>query len=474
MKKLIFTIVIILIASTAHAANWYVDNAVSVSGDGTSWATAWKNLTNITRVTAGDTVYISGGSTGNTQTYAVPTGAWQPTGGSLGNPITYQIGQDAGHNGTVIFTIPSGTNPWLYLDTSQSNLVISGDAGDGAQHFKITNEACAGYGCVDGNLGRANHVRISYVNFQTQGSIMYFWNNGGSGYATGLEIDHNVMDADPSADHLIFIAPACTGYGQNWIHDNVMTGLTLSNGLGVDFIQDGFGCLDIYNNWFHSSVGAYTSGQHQDGYQSISNVQYLKIYNNRFTNISNYAIYIEGAASGSNGANLMFYNNQIEYTDSAFGSGGHQGIAIGPHVGGLSWTNVLVANNTFVDYVGSWCIAVRDPGPYSPPVTWTNVRVINNICWNGSGNIIDTGVTNLDNITSKTGTHFVRYTEFSLTNDMHLLGADTTFGGQGANLSSDFTTDKDGYARQATGAWDIGAYEYSGLRPDPPQNLQVQ
>ncbi|HLX96783.1 MAG TPA: hypothetical protein VKU37_13650, partial [Verrucomicrobiae bacterium] len=52
------------LAVKATAATWYVDSTVGASGTGTSWATAWKALSNITGVKAGDTVYISGGPSG--------------------------------------------------------------------------------------------------------------------------------------------------------------------------------------------------------------------------------------------------------------------------------------------------------------------------------------------------------------------------------------------------------------------------
>ncbi|HLX96280.1 MAG TPA: hypothetical protein VKU37_11105, partial [Verrucomicrobiae bacterium] len=61
---------------SAGATTWYVDSTVSASGTGTSWATAWKALSNITGVKAGDTVYISGGPSGSSQTYSVSS--WAP------------------------------------------------------------------------------------------------------------------------------------------------------------------------------------------------------------------------------------------------------------------------------------------------------------------------------------------------------------------------------------------------------------
>src|SRR5262252_4935787 len=55
---------LIFLASSLQAATWYVDGSVSSSGDGRSWSTAWKSLSNVSGVGAGDTVYISGGPSG--------------------------------------------------------------------------------------------------------------------------------------------------------------------------------------------------------------------------------------------------------------------------------------------------------------------------------------------------------------------------------------------------------------------------
>src|SRR3989338_5220800 len=82
--------------------SWYVDNAVSSSGDGTSWANAWKSFANIiwSRIQPGDTLYISGGATEKTYTDGLSVEA----SGNEGRPITIAV--DASnplHNGKVIF-----------------------------------------------------------------------------------------------------------------------------------------------------------------------------------------------------------------------------------------------------------------------------------------------------------------------------------------------------------------------------------
>jgi hypothetical protein len=103
--------------------------------------------------------------------------------------------------------------------------------------------------------------------------------------------------------------------------------------------------------------------------------------------------------------------------------------------------------------------------------------VANNAIINGAGVALQGNTTStvLDNpmvSTVQAVADFVQYVVGSTTNnDYHLLFTATSLIGQGANLSSYFTTDMDGNARASTGNWDIGAYAYSTntvVVPNPP------
>ena len=93
-------------------AKWYVDNAVGTSGNGTSWATAWKNFTDIvwSSIQPGDGLYISGGSTSKTYSEVM----WLTKGGSAGLPITISGGLEAGHNGTAIIDGGNSRDTGIY------------------------------------------------------------------------------------------------------------------------------------------------------------------------------------------------------------------------------------------------------------------------------------------------------------------------------------------------------------------------
>src|SRR5689334_2498627 len=112
------TVVLVALATSVHGKDFYVDSAASGLGNGASWNDAWTRLELINGVAPGDTVYISGGPAGGSQTYRPASlganfpGIWVPKSGSPGLPIRYAVGQDVSHNGTVVFS-GSGQYYWL-------------------------------------------------------------------------------------------------------------------------------------------------------------------------------------------------------------------------------------------------------------------------------------------------------------------------------------------------------------------------
>ncbi|HTQ49309.1 MAG TPA: hypothetical protein VMJ12_01265, partial [Candidatus Acidoferrales bacterium] len=80
MKKLFYLISVLTLATKSLATTWYVDSSAAGTHNGTSWANAWTSLSQISGVSAGDTVYISGGAGGSSHTYSVSN--WKPAGGN--------------------------------------------------------------------------------------------------------------------------------------------------------------------------------------------------------------------------------------------------------------------------------------------------------------------------------------------------------------------------------------------------------
>lgn len=72
----------------ARGATFYIDGTVSTNGDGTSRATAWKEMSNVvwSSVSAGDTIKIAGATYQSELTFT--------KGGTAGNPITVMVDDD--------------------------------------------------------------------------------------------------------------------------------------------------------------------------------------------------------------------------------------------------------------------------------------------------------------------------------------------------------------------------------------------
>jgi pectin methylesterase-like acyl-CoA thioesterase len=62
-RVIILSAFIVFYSAAAAASDWYVDGAVASSGDGTSWATAFKTITEgINGASAGDAIHVAVGT----------------------------------------------------------------------------------------------------------------------------------------------------------------------------------------------------------------------------------------------------------------------------------------------------------------------------------------------------------------------------------------------------------------------------
>ena len=456
MKKLLLSLTLCALAlflcPAAQAATWYVDSTATGSNNGTSWANAWTNIDQINGVGVGDVVYISGGPSGSTRTYTM-TNYWKPAGGTVSSRITYQIGQDAAHNGTAIFNAVTPGATWIDLsnETPSSNINISGDAGDGLMHFKLVGYGSAIYS------DKVSNFHISYIDASSgigDGGALFENPN-----PSGVEIDHwNVLVSDMNADRFMF----ALFNGSTWdaggsIHHCTIKVPTLANGVGADALQWVGSGFSIHDNLIIGYLANYTGNQHQDGWQAGGG-SYIKIYNNTFVGISNYAIYGESAGGGY--SHVRVYNNIV------YGPGGG-GIVFSSSQLDATMDDVLIANNIVVDDVSQPYVFIF----YGKTITGANDAVRNNISVNNNNSsdywIDDPRIANTNNVqltSTQAAADFVNYTPNNWSNDdLHLRSAASALINAGVSLSSYFTTDKDGNARPSTGPWDIGAYEYVPL-----------
>lgn len=468
-KRWICGVAVVLLSTagqSAIAANWYVDSAVGTSGNGQSWASAFKDFSNISwsAIKPGDTLYISGGSTSKTYRSPLKIGA----SGTATSKISVRAGQDAGHNGTVIL---DGT----YIDA-------------------------ASYVTIDGSVGTNSRIKIQNVSDSNKDNGWAIFGNGKVGltvryititncnnginltYGDAFEIDHNSITVKGDVGIRSFANPS-RGWVQNTnlIHDNMLTGLNYNG--GPDILQPGWS-TNIYNNTFRNVVDAsVVPGQHPDNIQMGG--RYVKVYGNTFIDVGDSNIDYDAQASGEI-QDVYIYNNKFQQLNNLDQSPEYiRMYSTGKAIN--TFANVKILNNTFID---------------SRPTRTSGGQLIG-LSWNygtgaGAGNEIrnNLAVGTLNNIEYKFGgSSFVAaysnniYPQKQSLDPNGIVGvpsldsnfvptsSDTLARDHGTTLSY-FSTDKLGTARPQGSAWDIGAFEYSSNSSTasllPPSNLRLQ
>lgn len=459
--------VVILSAAcqSAIAANWYVDNAVATSGNGQSWAGAFNSFSTISwsGISAGDTLYISGGTTSKTYSSSLVIGK----SGTSSNRVTVRVGQDAGHTGTVIF---DGANIQVY----QNYITIDGRL-NGVANLQIKNVTSSDKDNswaieAGGSIG----LILRYV------KVMNCNNGVNLTYGNSYEVSNSSMTARGDAVIRGIMTPL-SGWDANKIHDNFLE--SLFNGGGPDGIQVG-NSTSIYNNTFKVTVDASAlTSQHTDNLQLAGSN--IKIYGNEFINIGDSNIDYDAWSDGIV-ENVYIYNNLF-----------HMVTNIDPYPDFIrvystgaqlnSFSNFKVLNNSFID----------------DRTTRTGVGQLigfgfANGTGAGSGNEIRNnlfrGTQNMAINRDTGGSQFVMafsnniYPQAQTLDPSGKIGvpsldanfvprsSDTLARDQGTTVSY-FSTDKLGTARPQGSAFDVGAYEYSGNNSSAllqPRNLRLQ
>lgn len=433
--------------TSAQAATYYLDCAVASSGNGSSWATAWKNFSNISGLNPGDTVMISGGSTSQICT----TGDYNSVSGTQASPITYQVSSDAGHNGTL--TINATGAHFIYASAGQGIgqwNTWNGSVG-GAIHLIINAGSTAVY-----NADSSKGIVLKYIQFN--GGQLALWGSSNTEIAHILWIDQQSIHLS-DGDAVQCPNGGAASYTTNLIHDStfMLNQHRANDGLGTDGFK---WCahVSIYNNQILGVLySGYSDGQHQDGTQSYDD--YVALYNNYIENMQNYGIYGDPHDSGSTTVHhWRIYNNIINGFAS---SGASQGVAIGCENVQCDENDIIVANNTVVNE--PQCITMGNDT--IPPTFSGPVYVVNNLCYGTPlGHVTGvSGITTSNNTTGTSGISFVN-PQTNAAGDWHLLSNSPSVIGQAISpsyLTSVYTADKDGNSRPS-GAWDIGAYELGG------------
>ena len=521
MKKILIIFLYLLISSPLFAEDLYVRPANDCSGspcgatNGSDWDNAFNGFSDISwgagagSVSDGDTLYLSGGAT--TATYSSGSAGTELTIGSSGSSnvsrVTLTVSTaDPDHDGTAIIQCTQGSGsqqPKGIVGANLEFITISGV--DSNKHIRITG--CINPGNKDNGLG----VEL-YGNVYPSGNIVEYvqvdaCNNGVNISGEDSELRYSSV-TDIRGDYAVRTgANGSEAFDLLSVHNNtIQTNVDYAGtGYGPDGIQPTSDGVSVYNNIIYAADGTAYGGQHNDMVQNSAD--HTKVYNNSFYDCHDSCFDYDMYHSTSPN-NIQIYNNIFWITSSHFRDNSEWPVAIRIYhsstgAAPTSFDEFRIYNNTFVDYsTGS--------GGYSPvrfgldgncniSSAVTNVEIKNNIFYNMGGgskaalelthanssvtdfnvdyNALYAGGSGNTNIKFNSTTYgtgdwgasiqengmtgqplFASYTEDSENNDFNLQSGDTVGKDRGVDLSSYFTTDKDGTTR--SGTWDIGAYEY--------------
>ncbi len=326
--------VLIFWFGTALGASHYLDGALSTgSGDGSSWANAWTNplAVNWASVSAGDTLFISGGSA--SFTYTNTLGFPNNKSGTSGAWITVSPGRDAGHNGMVIFnaaTISSASGcqfVWIngakslsFVDPTNRVQVTTGSSAItnniGIRIQNLYSEISSDTSPVVWYWGDAPmNNRISYVEVAGVSNAYAILHPGSDWHGSILNINGN---GDPSTNNT---------FEYLFLHDCAVASFISSaqTAIGFDCNVFKFGIIlnnfeDTFNlsaGWTirDSVLGPLKTGQgtgHADMFQWTGD--FIKVYNNDIRESLNSIQRLQTYATGGGNSvrhDMYWFNNLV-------------------------------------------------------------------------------------------------------------------------------------------------------------------
>ncbi len=336
----------------------YVDSTNSTSGDGNSWANAWKSFADINwpSVRPGDIIYVSGGST--SQIYDETLNIAKS--GTVGNGITITKGVELGHNGEVVIDgqntrtndVNFGASQYVKVSyitakNSADNLILMRSSNDIVSHVNtflsggtsvfdirgnndiveyVTSDESAN-GSFNGNgdfaqtttggrhIFRYNNITLRDANPNDHTDGLQFWSMD-----SGCEIYGNyIYHADTKTDNAQGIYITDSDNGEWLIYNNVLDAPYAKQMIALRNSQADF---TAYSNTIYQADPAARGFWIED--DRSSTIDNLKIKNNIFYSSSSsvrpFEIY-ETCTSGCNVGGNLFYsslNNPIYYAGEAY------------------------------------------------------------------------------------------------------------------------------------------------------------
>jgi hypothetical protein len=345
----------------AGITNFFIDQISGSGGNnsGTNWASAWTTPETINWValSAGSTVHIGGGD-------YTPGDIIASKSGQSGSPIIFMSSREAGHSGPLICHgggIDANSNPYLVfegrIDTNLTwigltpynitnninwhlltNFGAAISCSSGANGFQLRGIEIRGAGFLYTNLGnviplgsKASGILLNADNFYTNAEIGFCYVHDATDYAFS-----------PSFGQFKF--------GDFSVHDCV-----LANYNGG--IMRG-GSMDFYRNICGPTK--YPGTEHGNGLACSPNNQ--RIYANIFWGIN--ASYIYANTHGLNPNYNFFYYNNLAYMGPGFfqdAAGGFE-FTCSEQTGFITFTNVIIANNTSYKVVDPSMVATANQG----------------------------------------------------------------------------------------------------------------
>lgn len=282
---------------TDNTTNWYVDRDAAGDGSGSDWINAATSLTSLnwTPITAGDTIYVSGGITSKTYDRIMLEGK-----GVDGGVIVITNGKDAGHNGEVIFSPSNSSNNYTFrIKANSKNIKLTGIT------FNCDITAGINNGAVV-SLSQVTNIQIDNCHIKSNGSV-HGINAGG---CTSLEIINSIIETTTNnytyeQDGIII----GQGGGGHTITGNTITLRGTNASPHKDCIQ--FWGNEGLNNNYQTVIANNLFIQNSSGITNVQGLYISGVYANRFLVYNNIFL-----INGLNAASAVSFNHAV--VDTAY------------------------------------------------------------------------------------------------------------------------------------------------------------